>query len=94
MEAVCCGATKRAIARYVTRAGPEPAVTHGGMMRTLIRIVRDRDQSVLEEDITDVTERYSIGRAISDLLDRVRAAHPKTQLSDFTIKVARADGAA
>lgn len=60
-------------------------------MRTLIRIVRDRDQSVLEEDITDVSERYSIGKAISDLLDRVRRAHPQTELWDFTIKVDRAD---
>jgi hypothetical protein len=63
-------------------------------MRTLIRIVRDRDQSVLEEDITDVSERYSVGKAISDLLDRVRMAHPQTELWDFTIKVDRADKAA
>jgi hypothetical protein len=60
-------------------------------MRTLIKIVRDRDQSVLEEDIADVSERYSIGKAISDLLDRVRKAHPETGLWDFTIKVDRVD---
>jgi len=64
------------------------------MMRTLIKIVRDRDQSVLEEDVTDVSECYSIGKAISDLLDRVRAAHPQTELWGFTIKVDRADKAA
>jgi hypothetical protein len=78
----------------VTRAGLEPAVTHGVTMRALIRIVRDRDQSVLEEDVTEVSERYSIGKAISDLLDRVRAAHPQTELWGFTIKVDRADKAA
>ena len=72
----------------------EPAVTHGVMMRTLIKIVRDRDQSVLEEEITEVSERYSIGKAISDLLDRIRAAHPQTELCGFTIKVDRADNAA
>jgi hypothetical protein len=60
-------------------------------MRTLIRIVRDRDRSVLEEDVADVSECYSIGRAISDLLDRVRAAHPRTDLWDFTIEVHKAD---
>jgi len=63
-------------------------------MRTLIKIVRDRDQSVLEEEITEVSERHSIGKAISELLDRIRAAHPRTELSDFTIKVDRADKAA
>lgn len=60
-------------------------------MRTLIKIVRDRDQSILEEDITEVSERYSIGKAINDLLDRIRMAHPQTELWGFTIKVERAD---
>jgi hypothetical protein len=72
----------------------EPAVTQGVGMRTLIRIVRDRDQSVLEEDIAEVSERYSVGRAINDLLDRIRVAHPQTELWGFTVKVDRIDKAA
>jgi hypothetical protein len=58
-------------------------------MRTAIKIVRDKDQSVLEEDVADVSEHNPIGRAINDLLDRVRKAHPRTDLWDFTIKVDR-----
>ena len=60
-------------------------------MQALIKIVRDRDQSVLEEDIADISDRYWVGKAISDLLERVRTAHPQTELLDFTIKVHRAD---
>jgi hypothetical protein len=63
-------------------------------MRAQIRIVRDRDQSVLEEDIADISDSYWVGKAISDLLDRIRTAHPRTELLDFTIKVDRADNVA
>jgi hypothetical protein len=63
-------------------------------MRALIRIVRDRDQSVLEQDVADVADGSSLGAVIHGLIDRIRTAHPQTELLDFTIKVAGADKAA
>lgn len=62
-------------------------VNQGVHMRTLIKIVRDRDQSVLEQDIVDQADGTAIGRAIGELLARIRSAYPKTDLSNVTIKV-------
>jgi hypothetical protein len=56
-------------------------------MRTLIKIVRDRDQSVLEQDVAEVADGSAVGRAIGELLARIRSAHPETDLSAFTVKV-------
>ena len=63
-------------------------------MRAHIRIVRDRDQSVLEQDVADVADGSSLGAVIHGLIDRIRSAHPQTELLDFTIQVAGADKAA
>jgi hypothetical protein len=56
-------------------------------MRTLIKIVRDRDQSVLEQDVADVADANAIGRAISDLLARIHTDHPHADLGNLTIKI-------
>jgi hypothetical protein len=56
-------------------------------MRTFIKIVRDRDQTILEQDIAELPDGRALVRAISQLLDRIVAAHPKTDLTGFTIKV-------
>ena len=56
-------------------------------MPTLIKIVRDRDQTVLEQDLADVSDGTSLGQAISNLIARIVKAHPQTELRNFTIKV-------
>lgn len=56
-------------------------------MRVRITITRNRDQSILEEDVAVVSDGASIGAAIQRLLMHVQTVHPNTDLSSFTIKV-------
>jgi hypothetical protein len=56
-------------------------------VQTLIRIIRDRDQTVLEQDVADLADGTTIGRKVSDLLARIREAHPQADLTNLTIKI-------
>jgi hypothetical protein len=56
-------------------------------MRVRITITRNRDQSILEEDVAVVSDGAAIGAAIQRLLIQVQTVHPNTDLSNFTIKV-------
>jgi hypothetical protein len=56
-------------------------------MRTLIKIVRTRDQTVLEQEVAELCDATAVDRVIGDLLARIRKAHPRTVLRDFIITV-------
>ena len=56
-------------------------------MPTMIKIVRDKDQSVLEQDIAEAADGRSLAQKISDLFARITKAHPQADLSNLTIKI-------
>jgi hypothetical protein len=60
-------------------------------MRAKIEIIRDRDGTVLDQDVASVNGAASIGEAISRLLVHIEASHPNADLSKLTIKVGGED---